>query len=79
MVPPASAAVPPLASAAPAMVAPARFCATDPSGHSHDSGCARLLLSRDDAVDAPAARGRRTKDQAARLMLDETCDVFVGR
>ena len=74
----ASAAVPPLASATSATVTPARLCAADPSGHRQDSGCARLQLSQDDAVDAPVASGRRTEDQASSLMLNETCDVFVG-
>ena len=75
----ASAAVPLLTSTASATVGPARFRAADPPGHRHDSWCAGLCLPRYDAVDAPEARGRRTNDQAASLVLDEACDVLVGR
>ena len=75
----ASAAVPLLTSTASATVGPARFRAADPPGHRHDSWCAGLWLPWYDAVDAPAARGRRTEDQAASLVLDEACDVLVGR
>ena len=59
----ASAAVPPLPSAASATVDPARFRAADPPGHRHDSRYARLQLPRDDAVDArrPEAGAPRTK------------------
>ena len=79
MVAKASAAVPPLTSTASATVGPARFHAADPPRHQHYSWCTRLRLPQDDAVDAPAARGRRSEDQAARLVLDEACDVLVGR
>ena len=75
----ASAVVPPLTSTASATVGSSRFRATDPPGHRHDSWCAGLWLPRYDAVDAPEARGRRTEDQAASLVLDEACDVLVDR
>ena len=78
MVATASATVPSLPPAASATVSPARFRATDPPRHRHDGRSARLRLPRDDAVDAPPTRGRRTGDQAASLVLDETRNVLVG-
>ena len=67
-----------MASAAVPLLPPAAFRATDPPRHRHDSRRARLRLLRDDTVDAPPSRGRRTRDQAARLVLDETRNVLVG-
>ena len=75
----ASAAVPPLTSTTSATVGSSRFRAADPPGHRHDGWCAGLWLPRYDAVDPPAARGRRTEDQTTSLVLDEACDVLICR
>ena len=72
----ASAAVPPLASTASATDGPSHFRATDPPGHRHSRRCGGLRLPRYDAVDPPAAGGRRTTDQTASLVLDEAPDVL---